>query len=158
MTAINHISKDDIMEFVRNPDLDNYQRFALKSAIYPGKGTPLGLLYVSLKGCGETGEFAEHVGKAMRDDNLIPVQEHVGPVAEHVDDSRGERSLVAALSGTLTPERREKLILEIGDDLWYLAAKCQELGITLGEAAIRNLQKLSSRSERGTLRGSGDDR
>jgi NTP pyrophosphatase (non-canonical NTP hydrolase) len=50
------------------------------------------------------------------------------------------------------------LILEIGDQLWYLAAKCQELGITLGEAAIRNLQKLSDRSERGALQGSGDDR
>jgi hypothetical protein len=76
-TPINCITKQDLMEFVQNPDLDNYQRFALKSAIYPGKGTPFGLIYVALKGSGEAGEFAEHVGKAMRDDGMI-VQEDIG--------------------------------------------------------------------------------
>src|SRR5688572_7118544 len=69
--TINGIKRDDVEEFAtrRVTDiknlLDEYQRIATQSAIYPGKGTPLGLNYVALKGAGEAGEFAEHVGKAM---------------------------------------------------------------------------------------------
>jgi len=113
--------------------LNLYQRLATGTAIYPGQGSPLGLIYVALKGAGEAGEFAEHVGKAMRDDGF-------------------------AGDGELTPERRALLIKEIGDELWYLAAKCNELDITLSEAALINVNKLRDRQTRGTLRGSGDDR
>jgi NTP pyrophosphatase (non-canonical NTP hydrolase) len=47
---------------------------------------------------------------------------------------------------------------ELGDALWYLSQLCTELGITLEELAQSNLDKLSSRKERGVLSGSGDDR
>ena len=113
--------------------LNLYQRLATGTAIYPGQGSPLGLIYVALKGAGEAGEFAEHVGKAMRDDGF-------------------------AGDEILTPERRALLIKEIGDELWYLAAKCNELDVTLSEAALINVNKLRDRQTRGTLRGSGDNR
>jgi len=113
--------------------LNLYQRLATGTAIYPGQGSPLGLIYVALKGAGEAGEFAEHVGKAMRDDGF-------------------------AGDEILTPERRALLIKEIGDELWYLAAKCNELDTTLSEAALINVNKLRDRQTRGTLRGSGDNR
>ena len=122
--------------------LNLYQRLATGTAIYPGQGSPLGLIYVALKGAGEAGEFAEHVGKAMRDDGFITMED----VDEEITD------------GQLTPERRALLIKEIGDELWYLAAKCNELDITLSEAALINVNKLRDRQTRGTLRGSGDDR
>ena len=120
--------------------LDEYQQIATKTAIYPGNGTPLGLIYAALKGAGEAGEFAEHVGKAMRDDSFGQCTQ---PDGDHVE---------------LTPDRKEKLIKEIGDQLWYLSAKCNELGISLSAAALINLQKLNGRSKAGTLGGSGDDR
>lgn len=148
MTAINRITAEDVASFKHTlathsgytDAFGEYQRLATKSAIYPGQGTPLGLAYVALKLNGEAGEFAEHVGKAMRDDELFDAYSS------------------SADYGELTPERKALIIKEIGDVLWYLSAACNELGITLSEAALINLQKLHERSERGTLRGSGDDR
>lgn len=142
---INRITSVDIANFKEVPWLDMYQRIATKSAIYPGQGTPLGLMYVALKGAGEAGEFAEHVGKAMRDDNLM-------------NKINGETNNLVYRVSALTPQRREYLIKEIGDELWYLSAKCNELGITLFEAAMTNLVKLKKRCDDETLQGSGDDR
>lgn len=130
---INRIDEQDIRVQKDYGFFTDYQHAATKSAIYPGRGTALGLAYVALKGAGEAGEFAEHVGKAMRDDSLME-------------------------TGELTDERRMALIKEVGDQLWYLAAKCNELGITLNEAAVINLRKLADRQARGVQRGSGDNR
>lgn len=47
---------------------------------------------------------------------------------------------------------------ELGDVLWYCANMAEELGFTLEQVAQMNLDKLSSRSERGVLQGSGDNR
>lgn len=154
---INRITRDDVENFRLECDMqivaaeamnafDRYQTIATKSAIYPGFGTPLGLAYVALKLNGEAGELAEHVGKAMRDDKLVPME---------FTDDHGQ---VAMLYGELTPERRALIIKEIGDVLWYLSAACNELGITLSEAAATNLEKLCDRTERDALRGSGDER
>lgn len=151
MAPINKITREDVKGFrdmYCHPGsaLDQYQKVATRSAFYPGQGTPLGLAYVALKLNGEAGEFSEHVGKAMRDDNFIPTKTH--------DD--GWRYI--SLYGELTPSRKLALIKEIGDQLWYLSAACNELGITLSEAALANLEKLCDRGERGALQGSGDDR
>jgi NTP pyrophosphatase (non-canonical NTP hydrolase) len=138
--AINGITDEDVELFERTQTLNGYQRIATKSAIYPGQGSPLGLMYTALKGCGEAGEFAEHVGKAMRDEGFAQSEEH------------------SWSDPTLSPYRRNLLIKEIGDELWYLSAKCNELGISLFEAALENLKKLKDRSERDKLQGSGDER
>jgi NTP pyrophosphatase (non-canonical NTP hydrolase) len=138
---MNKITRDDVNDFQLLCDLDDneggnaldaYQELATQSSFYPGNGSALGLAYVGLKLNGEAGEFAEHVGKAMRDDGF------------------GEKEL--------TPERKTLIINEIGDVLWYLSAACNELGIDLSEAAYANLDKLCSRTERGVLKGSGDER
>lgn len=134
---------DDYVPGMRVKHLTDYQQIATGTAIYPGQGTPLGLAYVALKMNGEAGEFAEHVGKAMRDDRLMT---SIG----FYDDE-------APVPG-LTVERRDSLIKEVGDVLWYAAAACTELGITLEDAANTNLAKLYSRLQRGTLSGSGDNR
>lgn len=134
--------------------LNMYQRLATGTAVYPGQGTPLGLCYVALKGAGEAGEFAEHVGKAMRDDSFMDHIETHKPTGENP----GEGDCHTFSGNVLTEERRELLIKEIGDQLWYLAAKCSELDITLSEAALINVHKLRDRQQRGTLRGSGDNR
>lgn len=119
--------------------LDEYQATATGTAIYPGQGTALGLIYCALKMNGEAGEFAEHVGKAMRDDDF-------------------GQSAGAFHHVNLTPERRAKLLLECGDVLWYVASAARELGYTLNEVAHANVNKLLDRQERGTLQGSGDHR
>ena len=60
--------------------------------------------------------------------------------------------------GQITEEDRQSLKNELGDVLWYLTQICTELGLTLEEVAETNIPKLSSRQERGKLRGSGDNR
>ena len=47
---------------------------------------------------------------------------------------------------------------ELGDVLWYIAAIADDLQIPLSEIAQTNIDKLASRHNRGTLRGSGDNR
>jgi len=78
---------------------------------------------------GEAGELANKYKKVLRDDN-----------------------------GELSEEKREALIDELGDVLWYTGALADDLGVTLGEVAYRNYKKLKSRRERGKLQGSGDNR
>jgi NTP pyrophosphatase (non-canonical NTP hydrolase) len=53
---------------------------------------------------------------------------------------------------------RDLLAKELGDVLWYVSALSRDLGIDLEDVASRNIEKLRSRAERGTLRGSGDSR
>lgn len=72
--------------------------------------------YPALGLAGEAGEVANLVKKIQRDHN-----------------------------GSLTPEMRSKLIDELGDVLWYIAAMCVELQISLDYVAGRNVEKLQKR-------------
>jgi len=53
---------------------------------------------------------------------------------------------------------RDDIADEIGDVLWYAAALARDLNTDLSTIAKRNLAKLASRQQRGTLQGSGDKR
>ena len=87
------------------------------------------LAYPALGLAGEAGEVAEHAKKAIRDDG-----------------------------GLVTDERRQAMAKELGDVLWYVAQIASELGLELEDVARQNLEKLSSRQQRGVLSGSGDER
>jgi NTP pyrophosphatase (non-canonical NTP hydrolase) len=87
------------------------------------------LTYPALGLGGEAGEVLNKVKKVQRDHNDV-----------------------------VTPEMRQAIKKELGGVLWYLAATADELGLSLSEIAQSNLEQLSSRQERGTLTGSGDDR
>ena len=45
----------------------------------------------------------------------------------------------------LTQEMRENAIEELGDLLWYIPIACDALGVTLGEVAAHNIEKLQAR-------------
>jgi NTP pyrophosphatase (non-canonical NTP hydrolase) len=47
---------------------------------------------------------------------------------------------------------------ELGDILWFVAAIASDLNMSLGSIAEANIDKLQSRSARGVIQGSGDDR
>jgi NTP pyrophosphatase (non-canonical NTP hydrolase) len=113
-----------------------YQIEADQSAIYPGRGTLLGLIYNTLGLCGETGEFANKAKKLLRD--------HHASLAMPVHE--------------LPVEAMDALRDELGDVLWYLAQQSLHLLVDLGEIADTNLEKLRRRRANGTVHGSGDHR
>jgi NTP pyrophosphatase (non-canonical NTP hydrolase) len=106
-------------------ELSDYQARSRATAVYPGLGE--NLTYPALGLCGEAGEVAEKVKKAIRDDG-----------------------------GVLSETRRAALAAELGDVLWYVAQLATEAGLDLEAIAAGNLDKLASRAARGALAGSGD--
>ena len=89
------------------------------------------LFYLALGANGECGEISDHIKKSIRDDGLFSV---------------------------VTPKRRELILKEIGDTMWYLNKMARVLGSSLAEVAQMNIDKLRSRATRNKLRGSGDER
>lgn len=85
--------------------------------------------YPALGLAGEVGEFCNKLKKVMRDKG-----------------------------GEIDREFLEFAEGELGDIQWYLAALCSELGLDLEKIAVKNLEKLASRKERGKIQGSGDNR
>lgn len=116
-------------------EFNDYQEAAARTAIYPGRGTLQGLAYSSL-GLGEAGEVQGKVKKLLRDKGLS------------MDTPLSELSL----------EVRLAIAKELGDSLWYIAETANQLGFELNEIAQMNVYKLSERAQKGTLKGSGDDR
>lgn len=110
--------------------LDGYQSEAIKT----WKRGPFGIAYLALGLAGEAGETAEKFKKWLRDDKPATL-------VDLPDDAR-----------------REAIVRELGDTLWYLSAIAFELGVPLSRVAAANLEKTQGRRARGTLHGEGDDR
>ena len=108
--------------------LNDYQKMAESTAIYPNKGTLYGLCYTAL-GLGEAGEVQNKVKKLLRDD-----------------------------AGVISEEKRNGIAKELGGNLWYIAMCAHELNYSLEEIGDMNLQELKSRMERNVIQGSGDNR
>lgn len=108
---------------------DDYQRLAGRTAVYPGRDDDEIAAYPALGLAGEAGEVCEKIKKAIRDEG-----------------------------GKITDKRRRQLKKELGDVLWYLAALCTELDVSLDQVARDNIDKLADRQRRDAIRGEGDDR
>jgi NTP pyrophosphatase (non-canonical NTP hydrolase) len=55
-------------------------------------------------------------------------------------------------------ELRKRIKVEVGDVLWYLAVLLDAFDLPMADVAEANIKKLSSRQERGVIRGDGDTR
>jgi len=110
-------------------NFNEYQENTAKTAIYTGQDSVGGLVYTTLGLNGEAGELANKVKKVLRDSD-----------------------------GIVSEEIRLKLLDEISDCLWYLSQLVTELGGKLEDVAVANIAKLTSRLERGVIKGSGDNR
>lgn len=53
---------------------------------------------------------------------------------------------------------KSAVVLELGDVLYYLTRLANVMGATLGDVQNKNVQKLTSRAQRGVIHGSGDNR
>jgi len=88
-----------------------------------------GVVYPALGLAGESGEIMNKIKKIFRDDN-----------------------------GVLTDARKKEIAKELGDILWYIAQVSTELGISLDDIAVSNIEMLKSRQQRNKLKGDGDNR
>ncbi len=86
-------------------------------------------IYPALGLGGEAGEVLNKVKKIIRD-----------------DDSK------------ITETKKEELIKELGDVLWYVSALATELELDLDDIAKFNIERLALRKKQGKLQGSGDNR
>lgn len=87
-----------------------------------------------------------------------PVYPTLGLVGEAGEVADKIKKIIRDKGGVMGESDREKIALEVSDVCWYLAMLAYELDYTLGEIMQMNLDKLSSRQQRGVLSGSGDDR
>ena len=94
---------------------EEYNKVAMRTAHHP-TGNIAALLYCGCALTGEAGEVANEIKKVLRDDN-----------------------------GILSDARRDKLIEEIGDVLWYLNDLANEIGTSLEQCAVLNIAKLEAR-------------
>jgi NTP pyrophosphatase (non-canonical NTP hydrolase) len=82
----------------------------------------------------------------------------LGLVGEAGEIANKLKKVIRDKSGVLSDEVRESVSDELGDVLWYVAQLATEMGTDLDTIAQRNIDKLSSRKERGVIAGSGDNR
>jgi NTP pyrophosphatase (non-canonical NTP hydrolase) len=87
------------------------------------------IIYPSLGLANEAGEVLGKIKKVLRDNN-----------------------------GEFTPELSKEIGKEIGDVMWYIAALCKDLKLSLNDICVENLKKLEDRQKRGVIGGSGDNR
>ena len=119
--------------------LNDYQKIAHETADYPvpeiiksrsfQETNSMDYVYPALGLAEEAGEVAGKYAKAVRDN-----------------------------AGIIDEERKKEIVKELGDVLWFVSELATCLGVTLGEVAQKNLDKLASRKERGMIHGSGDNR
>lgn len=110
-------------------DASEYQERAADTAVYPGQGEALGLAYCAQGLAGGAGAVNNQTKKCIRDDGI-----------------------------SVTPERLAKIMHALGENQWYAAQICNELGISLDDVQKLNLELLASRKERGVLHGDGESR
>jgi NTP pyrophosphatase (non-canonical NTP hydrolase) len=118
------------------------------------------LVYPALGAAAEAGELADKIKKLWRDHGITTrsgIEEARCDGTKCYGDTNGDHHSESCSYGVAC-KLRDGAIKEIGDVLWYLDALAHTLGTTLAGCAQLNVQKLTSRAERGTSLGSGDDR
>ncbi len=105
-------------------DINDYLFWTRRTAVYPGsnEGKMPELSYLALGLAGEVGETVEVIKKAMR---------------------KGAEEL--------TEEQKAKLVLEMGDVMWYWVRMCDAMGVAPYDVIKYNIQKLNKRMDDGTV-------
>src|SRR5437899_2946808 len=105
-------------------NFQDYDDQARSTMIYPGQKMLEGLAYTALGLGGEAGETIDIIKKIMRANSNWAT----APSYMFINEAK-----------------REEIIAELGDVLWYLSAVARELGVSLNLVAMRNIEKLRLR-------------
>ena len=104
-------------------------------------------------------EYQDHAATTA----IYPERGAIGGLAYTVLGINGEiaeklKKVIRDKHGIVNETRTYELAKELGDVLWYVAETASQLGLSLGQIAEINVEKLYSRKVRGKLQGSGDSR
>lgn len=121
-------------------DASTYQEATKQFAVYPPS---FALEYLCLGLASEAGEVAGKMSKLIR-----------GDYTEFGDEEKDGRVPVRIN----LDEFKEHAVLELGDVLWMVSEICNVLEVSMEEVMQANIDKLTARLDRDTIKGSGDDR
>jgi len=128
-------------------DIRDYCLETFKTAIYPKDNHKIDYLMLGLMS--EVGELASIFKRIYRDVDLQEDNNNVSKIEKMID--------LYDLD-CVDPEVRQKVILEMGDIMWYMARLSVELNIQFEVILQKNIEKLEKRKINNTLHGSGDER
>lgn len=147
--------------------LDDYQREAFRTAIFPAE---IGPLYCSMGVLGEAGELASVMKdyyasvvddtKITSDFRLILNALHTATEAckevERLKKLARKGLLALPELPPLTDEIRARARSEQGDCLWYQAGTAEVTGNKLSNIAQQNIRKLRERRDAGVISSQGE--
>ena len=82
----------------------------------------------------------------------------LGLVGEAGEVAEKFKKIIRDKEGIINQKDKQEITKELGDVLWYIAVMADYMGVEFEQIAQTNLDKLQSRKQRGTSRGSGDNR
>ena len=127
-------------------NLDEYQRLVTTTTSPNDCPDEYKKLYPLLGLFGEAGEYAEKI---------------LTSVCMLINGSQINEKLKKILrdkKGNFDQDTVLLIIKELGDQLWYIAKAAEDLGYSLNEVAIINLNKAINRQENNKVLGNGDER
>ena len=127
-------------------NLDEYQRLVTTTTSPNDYPDEYKKLYPLLGLFGEAGEYSEKILTAVC--MLINSSQINEQLKKILRDKKGNFDQDTVLL----------IIKELGDQLWYIAKAAEDLGYSLNEVAIINLNKAINRQENNKVLGNGDDR
>lgn len=100
----------------------------------------------------------EAMKTAIYPENKAIVYTCLGLLSEAGEIAGKVKKVIRDKNGVFDDDVTDAISHEIGDVLWYVAALCKALDISMAHVAADNIEKLAGRQMRGTLSGSGDNR
>ena len=140
IAKINRIGRE-VLEETREDYTDAYQNFTRATRVEQHPDGLLAVMHTALQKAAEAGEVAGKFAKSLRDD----------VVWQHVD-----KEVNVCLQ--LPDERRNQILHELSDDIYYISEMCNHFGISILDLMEINVHKLMKRVNAGTIQGSGDNR
>jgi len=101
-------------------------------------------------------EYQTKANKTILEDTIDPFHYAVFGLCSEAGEVAGK--IKKALRDTNGEIDIHDLVSELGDVLWYVAAICTYIDVTLEDVAKENIKKVSRRALNGTTKGSGDHR
>ena len=86
------------------------------------------------------------------------VEKVLGLTGEAGETADKVKKMLRDKGGVISEEDKNEVVKELGDVLWYLANIARYLDVSFEDVAKMNIEKLTSRKNRGVVHGSGDNR